>query len=164
MLSLSRDDLCRLYGEQYRLCAARQPGLTLVLSTQHPINVEELDQLWGDVGLGELPLWRVETALKNSLFVVGPWQHDHQSAVPTLVGFARCIGDGITEAVVCDVAIHPYYQGNGLGKQLMNYVLRFLRDQQVERVTLFADPEAVKFYLAQDWQLEPGGAPLRLLA
>ena len=157
MLSPSRDDLCQLYGELHSLCAAHQPELTLVLSRQRPINVQELDQLWGDVGWGELPLWRVETALKNSLLVVGLWQHEHQPALPRLVGFARCIGDGVREVVVCDVAINPEYQGIGVDKELMAYVLDVLRQAQVERLTLFADPEAVKFYTAQGWELEPEG-------
>ncbi|MGA0040915.1 MAG: GNAT family N-acetyltransferase [Pirellulales bacterium] len=87
--------------------------------------------------------------------LVGLWLHEPSQ--PRLVGFARCIGDGVREVVVCDVAITPEYQGIGLGKQLMAYVLDVLRQAQVERLTLFADPEAVKFYTAQGWELEPEG-------
>jgi hypothetical protein len=32
-----------------------------------------------------------------------------------------------------------------------------LRDQGLERASLFANPEAVMFYAALGWQLEPGG-------
>ena len=37
----------------------------------------------------------------------------------------------------------------------MVYVLDQLRAMEVDRVSLFADPEVVKFYAAQGWELEP---------
>ena len=35
-------------------------------------------------------------------------------------------GDGVFEATVWDVAVHPLYQGSGLGRQMMAYVLEAL--------------------------------------
>ena len=61
----------------------------------------------------------------------------------------------MVEATVWDVAVHPLYQGAGLGKQLMVYVLDQLRQMEVNRVSLFADPDVVAFYAAQGWELEP---------
>jgi hypothetical protein len=37
----------------------------------------------------------------------------------------------------------------------MDYVLNQLRAMEVERVSLFADPQVVGFYEAQGWELEP---------
>ena len=98
---------------------------------------------------------RVRRALDHSLLKVGLWQHDQR--FPRLVGFARCTGDGLIEATVWDVAVHPVYQGAGLGKQLMAYILEKLREMGIERVTLFADPGVVTFYEGQGWNLEPKG-------
>ncbi len=98
---------------------------------------------------------RVRRALDHSLLKVGLWQHDPM--FPRLVGFARCTGDGVIEATVWDVAINPLYQGSGLGKQLMKYILQSLRDMGIRRVTLFADPGVVAFYESQGWLLEPKG-------
>jgi ribosomal protein S18 acetylase RimI-like enzyme len=95
----------------------------------------------------------VRKALQHSLLVVGLWRLDPR--FPRLVGFARCTGDGVIEATVWDVAVHPLYQGAGLGKQLMVYVLDLLKAMQVERISLFADPGVVGFYSAQGWELEP---------
>jgi len=53
------------------------------------------------------------------------------------------------------VAVHPRYQGAGLGKELMDYVLEQLRAMGIDRVSLFADPDVVGFYAAQGWELEP---------
>jgi ribosomal protein S18 acetylase RimI-like enzyme len=153
MLSSPPTELDVLYGQGYRLCPTPNPQLSLVLSTQREIDLYELEQLCDAVGWSRRPLRRVRKALDNSLLVVGLWRHDPR--LPRLVGFARCTGDGVIEATVWDVAVHPLYQGVGLGKQLMTYVIDLLRAQQVERVTLFADPGVVQFYGAQGWELEP---------
>ena len=53
------------------------------------------------------------------------------------------------------MAVHPLYQGNGLGKQLMAYILEALDQMGTERVSLFADPGVVSLYQGQGWDLEP---------
>ena len=115
----------------------------------------ELEQLLQSVGWSRRPIRRVKKALDNSLLKVGLWQHDPK--FPRLIGFARCTGDGLIEATIWDVAIHPLYQRAGLGKELMRYILDSLREMKMERVTLFADPEVVAFYKHQGWTLEPRG-------
>jgi ribosomal protein S18 acetylase RimI-like enzyme len=113
----------------------------------------ELERLCDAVGWSRRPTRRVRKALEFSLLQVGLWRHDQR--LPKLVGFARCTGDGVVEATVWDVAVHPLYQGAGLGKQLMVYVLDQLKELELDRVTLFADPDVVGFYEAQGWELEP---------
>jgi ribosomal protein S18 acetylase RimI-like enzyme len=142
-----------LYGQEHRLCRVASTQLSLVLSCDREIDLIELEQLCDAVGWSRRPLRRVRRALQNSLLLVGLWRHDPR--LPKLVGFARCTGDGIVDATVWDVAVHPLYQGAGLGKQLMVYVLDQLRARQVQRVSLFADPDVVGFYGAQGWDLEP---------
>ena len=144
-----------LYGTAHQLCTIPSDRLTLVLSREREIDLIELEQLCDAVGWSRRPLRRVRRALQNSLLRVGIWRHDPR--VPKLVGFARCTGDGVIDATVWDVAVHPLYQGAGLGKQLMAYVLTQLQRQQVQRVSLFADPEVVGFYSGQGWELEPQG-------
>ncbi|MFM2081196.1 MAG: hypothetical protein RLZZ124_593 [Cyanobacteriota bacterium] len=153
MLSPAATDLEALYGPEHRLCTTPNPQLSLVLSRAREIDLFELEQLCDAVGWSRRPVRRVRKALENSLLVVGLWRHDPR--LPRLVGFARCTGDGVIEATVWDVAVHPLYQGAGLGRQLMAYVLDLLRAMQVERVSLFADPGVVDFYSAQGWELEP---------
>jgi ribosomal protein S18 acetylase RimI-like enzyme len=142
-----------LYGENFRICPTPGSQVTLVLSLEREIDLIELEALCDAVGWSRRPLRRVRKALQHSLLRVGVWRHDPR--VPRLVGFARCTGDGIVEATVWDVAIHPLYQGAGLGTQLMHYVIEELRQRGVERVSLFADPGVVRFYQARGWELEP---------
>ena len=152
-LPTSSDHLIGLYGQGHRLCPTPNPQLHLVLSLDREIDLIELEALCDAVGWSRRPLRRVRKALQHSLLRVGLWRHD--TRLPRLVGFARCTGDGVVEATVWDVAVHPLYQGAGLGKQLMDYVLEQLLGMGVDRVSLFADPEVVGFYQAQGWELEP---------
>ncbi|MEB3321575.1 MAG: GNAT family N-acetyltransferase [Synechococcaceae cyanobacterium] len=145
--------LTGLYGRRHRLCPTPNPQLNLVLSREREIDLIELESLCDAVGWSRRPLRRVRRALQHSLLRVGLWRHDPR--LPRLVGFARCTGDGVVEATVWDVAVHPLYQGAGLGKALMDYVIEELRRLGVDRVSLFADPEVVGFYQAQGWELEP---------
>jgi ribosomal protein S18 acetylase RimI-like enzyme len=145
--------LTQLYGRGHRLCATPNPRLSLVLSSEREIDLYELEQLCDAVGWSRRPLRRVRKALENSLLRVGLWRHDPR--LPRLVGFARCTGDGVVEATVWDVAVHPHYQGAGMGRALMAFVLDHLRELEVERVSLFADPGVVGFYQGLGWELEP---------
>ncbi len=146
-------DLARLYGSGHRRCPVPNPQLTLVLSREREIDLYDLEQLCDAVGWSRRPLRRVRKALEHSLLVVGLWRHDGR--LPRLVGFARCTGDGVIDATVWDVAVHPHYQGAGLGRALMDYVLELLQAMGTERVSLYADPGVVNFYSAQGWELEP---------
>ena len=152
-LQIPEPALLEQYGQQARLCATSNDQLSLVFSQTHPFDLVELEQLLEAVGWSRRPVRRVRKALNHSLLKVGLWRHDPR--VPRLVGFARCTGDGVLEATVWDVAVHPLYQGNGLGQQLMTYVLEALQEMGTERVSLFADPGVVTFYQRQGWELEP---------
>jgi len=153
LIGSTATELEELYGRDHRVCVTPNPNAALVLSQEREIDLYELEQLTDAVGWSRRPLRRVRKALENSLLVVALWRHD--ARLPRLVGFARCTGDGVIEATVWDVAVHPHYQGLGLGKQLMQYVIERLQQMQVERISLFADPGVIEFYGAQGWELEP---------
>ena len=143
------------YGRGACKCPSPNEQFSLVFSQERPFDLVELEQLLRSVGWSQRPMRKVQSALDNSLLKVGLWKHD--PSFPRLIGFARCTGDGVIEATVWDVAIHPLYQGFGLGKQLMEYVNKSLRDKGITRITLFADPGVVAFYMSQGWTLEPKG-------
>ncbi len=151
--SLKGEELKSLYGEEAKQCPSPNGEMIFVFSQSRPFDLEELEQLLQSVGWSPRPIRRVRKALDCSLVKVGLWIHD--SRIPRLIGFARCTGDGVIEATIWDVAIHPLYQGLGFGKQLMVYVLKSLRNIGISRVTLFADPGVVAFYQSQGWMLEP---------
>ncbi|MCD8485483.1 MAG: GNAT family N-acetyltransferase [Desertifilum sp.] len=72
--------------------------------------------------------WQI--AIANSSPVISMW--DGQK----LIGFARATSDGIYRATIWDVAVHPDYQGLGLGRKLVETVLSHPKVSRVERVYL----------------------------
>lgn len=57
-----------------------------------------------------------------------------------LIGMGRVVGDGLHVQVV-DIAVHPDFQGKGLGRVIMECVMEFLRLKidSTATVSLFAD-------------------------
>ncbi len=153
--SLTTEEIRAAYGEGACQCPSPNEQMSLIFSQSKPFDLVELEQLLVSVGWSHRPVGKVRKALDNSLLKVGLWKHD--PTFPRLIGFARCTGDGVLEATVWDVAVNPLYQGFGLGKQLMGYVNQSLRQIGIRRITLFADPGVVNFYLSQGWILEPKG-------
>jgi len=152
---INDETLKNIYGEQAIQYCNQNNFPPFVFSDSKPFDLIELEQLLQAVGWGRRPLRRVKRALDHSLLKVGLWQHDPK--FPRLIGFARCTGDGVIDATIWDVAINPVFQGFGLGKQLMSYLMRGLKTKGVSRVTLFADADVIDFYKKQGWNLEPKG-------
>ena len=153
---LEKEFLEKYYGKDaYDFTLRKNDGI-FVCSKYRELDLVELDQLLQTVGWSRRPMRRVKRALEFSILVIGVWRHDDK--FPRLIGFARCTGDGVIEATIWDVAINPVYQGYGLGKVLMKYLLKELKRIGISKVTLFADAEVVKFYRSQGWNLEPRGS------
>ena len=153
---ISKKKLIKNYGLDSYEFTQKKKEEVFVCSKEKELDLIELDQLLQTVGWSRRPIRRVKKALENSILVIGLWRHDDK--FPRLVGFARCTGDGVLEATVWDVAINPVYQGLGLGKELMRFILKELKKIGISKVTLFADAEVVTFYKRQGWILEPKGS------
>jgi N-acetylglutamate synthase-like GNAT family acetyltransferase len=69
-------------------------------------------------------------ALSHSHPVISAWDGDR------LVGFARATSDGVYRATIWDVVMHPDYQGAGIGRKLVERILRDPAIATVERVYL----------------------------
>jgi GNAT superfamily N-acetyltransferase len=63
-----------------------------------------------------------------------------------LVGFCRVISDGIYRAMLLDVMVDEQYQGQGLGRQLIDVLVAHHQVENVEVVWLCCDPKMVPFY------------------
>ena len=48
-----------------------------------------------------------------------------------LVGFLAVVSNGVTDAYIQDVMVHPDYQGKGIGTELMNRAIQRLKDDRI---------------------------------
>ncbi|WP_320054372.1 GNAT family N-acetyltransferase [uncultured Acetobacteroides sp.] len=60
-----------------------------------------------------------------------------------LVGFGRAISDGEYQAAIYDVAVHPDYQGNRIGKMILHDIVQSIPSCSF---ILYASPGKEKFY------------------
>ena len=55
------------------------------------------------------------------------------------------------------MVVDPKFQNRGLGKAMMKYAISQLRSADISNITLFADPQVVKFYQRLGFILDPEG-------
>jgi N-acetylglutamate synthase-like GNAT family acetyltransferase len=96
-----------------------------------------------DRSIGDL-----EIAVANSHPVIGVWNGGQ------LIGFARTTSDGIYRATLWDVVVRAEYRGLGIGRELVDALLRHPRLRQVEKVYLMTTYQQ-DFYERLGFQRNP---------
>lgn len=88
----------------------------------------------------------LDTAVRNSTYVVSAWQGDQ------LIGLARGLSDDISIFYLQDILIRPEYQGTGIGRTLLANCLE--RFKHVRAKVLMTDNEEkqLKFYKSMGFE------------
>ena len=64
-----------------------------------------------------------------------------------LVGYAAVVSNGVTDAYIQDLMVHPDYQKQGVGRQLMQQILERLRAEGIYMVSvIYGGAELQKYY------------------
>lgn len=97
---------------------------------------------------------KVEAALKNSFLVSSITLEIPGCAAEDrrLIGTARCTSDGAFNATIWDVMVDPEFQGLGLGKALLELMVRSLLKREITNITLFADAKGMLVVAA--WMID----------
>jgi GNAT superfamily N-acetyltransferase len=93
------------------------------------------------------------SGLQNSWYAVSMYSSDK------LIGFGRVIADGIHHALIVDLIIHPDYQGQGLGTQLLEKLVARCRESHIRDVQLFSAKGKYPFYEKFGFERRPADAP-----
>src|SRR5262245_54978589 len=107
---------------------------------QDSIDWNELSALYRIAPLGEKRPDDLRTAFSNSRFKCFVFDREK------LIGAGRALADGVDCSYLCDVAVHPDYQGIGLGKKIIGT----LKDLSAghKKIILYANPGKEGFYQA----------------
>ena len=134
---------------------AKSTQSQICFSQDREIDLYELEKLCDAVGWSRRPLRKVRKAIKHSFLVISMWElKDDKSR---LIGFSRATSDHAFNATIWDVVVHPDFQGRGLGKALMEKIIKELRRADISNVTLFADPHVIEFYRDLGFAPDPEG-------
>lgn len=116
-------------------------GLTI---RYNELTAEEFITLWETVWGQGPSLEQTRLAMENTLFRISVWDHDK------IVGMARMIGDFGLNYYIKDVVVRPEYQHKGIGKRMMNELLKFINGHGVKGTEIFVElcamPDKIPFY------------------
>ncbi len=108
------------------------------------LNAEEFVLLWESVWGTPPSLEQTRLAMENTLFRVSMFDGDK------IIAMARAIGDKGLCYYIKDVIVRPEYQGKGLGRVLIDELLKYINEHGVKdthiAVELCAMPDKIPFY------------------
>jgi len=99
--------------------------INICISTDKKIDLYALEELCDTVGWVRRPLKKVKIAIENSFLIISLSYNYKQEK--KLIAFARATSDNTFNATIWDVVVHPEFQRQGLGKILIQEVIKSLR-------------------------------------
>ncbi|MDR1629637.1 MAG: GNAT family N-acetyltransferase [Oscillospiraceae bacterium] len=81
-----------------------------------------------------------EKSLKNSYLYVCCFEGD------VLIGFLDVISNGVTDAYIQDLMVHPAYQGKGIGTELMTRAIEKLKADRIFAISVLFEERQMHFY------------------
>ena len=105
---------------------------------QFYINWSELSELYRIAPLGIKSADDLEIVFTNSKFKCFVFKENN------LVGVGRALADGLDCSYIADVAVHPDYQGIGIGKKIIENLIE--QSKGHKKIILYANPGKEGFY------------------
>ena len=110
----------------------------LWIDDQCKVDWTELSDLYRIAPLGEKSSKHLEIVYSNSLFKCFVYSNNR------LVGAGRALADGGDCSYICDIAVHPEFQGLKLGKALVEKLVTL--SDGYKKILLYANPGKEGFY------------------
>lgn len=105
---------------------------------QESIDWDELSNLYRIAPLGDKKPAALKVAFSNSMYKCFVFDDER------LVGAGRALADGVDCSYICDVAVHPDFQGTGLGKAIITKLKELSAGHK--KIILYANPGTEGFY------------------
>ncbi|MDE7121338.1 MAG: GNAT family N-acetyltransferase [Oscillospiraceae bacterium] len=111
------------------------------------LSAEEFIYLWKTVWDGAPSLEQTALAMQNTVFRISVFDGEE------IVAMARMIGDMGLNYYIKDVVVKPEYQQKGIGKMMIDELMKFVRDHGMKGTTIFVElcamPDKMPFYEKQ---------------
>lgn len=89
--------------------------------------------------------------LGNTYFCVACFKDDN------LVGYLDVVSDGIDDAYIRDLVVHPDYQRRGIGLNLLNMVIKRAKSDGIKMVNVIFEPRLENFYKRANFVIMSAG-------
>ena len=108
------------------------------------LTAEQFIELWETVWGDGPSIEQTRLAMQHTLFRVSIWVDDQ------IIAMARMNGDMGLNYYIKDVVVRPEYQYKGIGRILINELLKFINDNGVKGTEIFVElcaaPDKIPFY------------------
>lgn len=117
---------------------------TELIVKYNELTAEEFIFLWETVWGQGPTLEQTKLAMEHTLFRVSVFDGDK------IVAMARMNGDMGLDYYIKDVIVRPEYQGRGIGRMLIDELLKFISENGVKGTDIFVElcamPDKIPFY------------------
>lgn len=95
--------------------------------------------------LREAVCWnRMESCYENELMT--SYYHISVYDGDKLIGYIDTVSNGVTDTYIQDLMVHPDYQGKGIGTELMNRTIAYLKEKKIYMISVIFKEELLPFY------------------
>lgn len=91
-------------------------------------------------------------AVNNSYFIVCAYSDDR------LVGTGRIISDGVYQTLIGDMIVHPEFQGQGIGSDILKSLIKKCRQDGMKQIHLTSAKGKMDFYKKFGFEARPSDA------
>ena len=87
---------------------------------------------------------RMESCYKNELMT----SYFHISVYDSvkLIGYIDTVSNGVTDAYIQDLMVHPVHKGKGIGTELMNRTIAYLKERKIYMISVVFEEKLLPFY------------------
>lgn len=128
-----------------KLCAADQAQIIALYK----------DAGWWEQSFGQGEF--IPPMLKGSAVALGAFEGEE------LIGMGRAISDGVSDAYIQDVVVLKKYRGHGIGKKIVEEIVKRLEKRGIDWIGLISTPGSEGFYQTMDFEVMPKHSPMLLM-
>lgn len=111
----------------------------MIYKYNETVSVKALSNLREAVGWNRMER-EYENPLMTSYYHIAVYEEDE------LIGYVDCVSNGVTDAYIQDLMVHPDYQGKGVGTDLMNKMITHLKEKRIYIISVVFEECLKPFY------------------
>ncbi len=111
----------------------------MIYKFNEKVSVKALADLRESVGWNRMER-EYENPLMTSYYHISVYEDDK------LIGYIDSVSNGVTDAYIQDLMVSPDYQGKGIGTDLMNKMIEYLKEKRIYMISVVYEESLKPFY------------------
>ena len=125
--------------------------MNIEITRQGPVEPQEIEDLRAEVG------WDRSRETYGEILKRHFAYYTARDADGRLIGYVSVLSDGVSDAFLLDLMVHPNYQRMGIGKRLVQSATRDVKAEGIQCVQVTFNPELEDFYAKCGFHIFKGG-------